>query len=1561
MEGPPGPPPPLDSVPFVIAIDPTTPATIYAGAFKSTNGGANWSFSGTGISGPIHSLAIDPTNTTTIYAGTLNGIFKSTNGGGNWSSANSGIGNVTIYSCAVSPVSSTTVYAGSGDGKIFKTLDGGNTWTPSYQTIPSIDILALVLDPSTPSTVYVGTFGNSAPSDSEAFLAKLNDSGSGLIYSTYLGGSAFDSGYGIAIDSSGNAYVTGQTSSSDFLTASPFQATSGGAGDAFLTKINSSGSALLYSTYLGGGGSDSGSSVAVDASGNAYVTGSTNSTNFPLASAFQSAIGSSFTTDAFVTKFNSNGTIAYSTYLGGTQADVGNGIAVDLSGSAYIAGVTGSSNFPTLNPFQPTYGGSANDVFVTKLNSLGSGLVYSTFLGGLSNDIGKAIAVDSAGNAYVTGSTISAAFPLVPGALRTKSPLYKSVNGASTWSNDSYGLNGSGIRSIELDPTNSAVIYAATSDGVFKSVDAGRNWSAKNSGLNQADVRSLIIDPSTPSTLYIGMLHSSSGSSGVYKTTNGGNSWSPMNTGLTGTNVMALAFDPSTPSTVYAGTSGFGIFKSINGGASWTRIWFGLYAAAIAVDPLNPNVIYAGQINSGSVLIKSIDGGNTWNPTPLAVDITCIRIAPTNTSTLYASGISGAYRSTDSGGTWTQIKQGFAGSIAIDPVTSTTIYLMVNTGSAPLGVFKSTDGGTTFTTQNQGLNSNPSAIAINPLLGSTIYLGAGTGNDSDAFVTKINVAGSALVYSTLLGGLAPDSFGPNDAGNAIALDSAGNAYIAGETTSPDFPVTPDSYQPFKHNFTDVFVSKLTMSYIISGQVLDGSNAPVGGAEITLSDGASLTTVITESDGSYEFSRLREGGNFTVTAAKPHFTMAPQSQTFNNLSSNQVVNFVATATNAPFHTVSGQVTDNGPGLAGVTVTLSGSQAGVRTTDSNGNYSFTLAGGGDYTVTPAKLGFSFSPPSQTFNNLSSNQSADFTSTRQNFVVTNSNNHGAGSLRQAMLDANDTAGLDMIGFNIPGGGIKTINLLIALPTITDPVVIDGTTQPGFAGTPLVEVNGAETNAGAGFQVSAGGTTIRGLAIVRFSQGAGIQLTGSGNNIVQGNHIGMDAMGSLPRFNQTGIAISNSSNNLIGGTSAFARNIISGNSSRGISISGPGNQIQGNYIGTNAAGTIAIGNGTDGIVIPDGSPQVTNNVIGGTSAGAGNLIAGNQRGIYCLSAGNTIQGNLIGTNAAGTGALANGTGIYASAANTVIGGTVPGARNVISGNSGAGVTIISSGGLLQGNFIGTDVTGTAALGNVGTGVIAGTGVLIGGTSPAARNVVSGNGGLGNISLGANSSGAQATVQGNYIGTDVTGSIAFSNPAAGVTISSSPNLIGGLVPGAQNIISGNQVGIQVGGSFPFSGNTIQGNTIGLNATGTAPLPNLVAGIRISSSTNNIIGGIATGASNRISFNGGPGIIVESGSSNSIRGNSIFSNAGLGIDLTSIAGSNPDGVTANDVADTDVGANDLQNFPLLTSVISSGGGTSIQGTLNSTPNTTFQIDFYSNAACDASGNGEGATSSIPPG
>lgn len=263
---------------------------------------------------------------------------------------------------------------------------------------------------------------NNSGSLDDVFVTKLNAAGNTLVYSTYLGGTGFDGGLGITVDASGSAYITGRTQSSvgaGFPTVNPIQATSGGLQDAFVAKLNPTGNALVYSTFLGGGSIDESRSIAVDPAGNAYVTGFTQSTNFPLANAVQPSFGGG-RRDTFVAKLNAAGSaLVYSTFLGGgavesstsfTADDEGNAIAVDSSGNTYVTGTTYCTDFPSANPAQAVFAGT-QDVFITKLNSAGSALTYSTFLGGTGGDIGLGVVVDSAGSAYVTGATVSIDFP----------------------------------------------------------------------------------------------------------------------------------------------------------------------------------------------------------------------------------------------------------------------------------------------------------------------------------------------------------------------------------------------------------------------------------------------------------------------------------------------------------------------------------------------------------------------------------------------------------------------------------------------------------------------------------------------------------------------------------------------------------------------------------------------------------------------------------------------------------------------------------------------------------------------------------------------------------------------------------------------------------------------------------------------------------------------------------------------------------------------------------------------------------------------------------------------
>jgi hypothetical protein len=242
----------------------------------------------------------------------------------------------------------------------------------------------------------------------KVFVTKFTAAGSALVYSTYLGGNMQDEGAAIAVDAAGAAYVTGVTGSTNFPVLSAYQSTiKGSGGNAFVTKLAPAGNALDFSTYLGGGG-DYATGIAIDSTG-IYVVGTTRSSNFPTVSAYQTSLKG--TDNAFISKLAPAGnTLIYSTYLGGSSFNFSTGIAVDGAGSAYVTGQTYAPDFPTQSPYQPALKGTFN-AFVTKLAAAGNALVYSTYLGGSGSDNGNGIAVDAAGAAYVTGETTSSNFP----------------------------------------------------------------------------------------------------------------------------------------------------------------------------------------------------------------------------------------------------------------------------------------------------------------------------------------------------------------------------------------------------------------------------------------------------------------------------------------------------------------------------------------------------------------------------------------------------------------------------------------------------------------------------------------------------------------------------------------------------------------------------------------------------------------------------------------------------------------------------------------------------------------------------------------------------------------------------------------------------------------------------------------------------------------------------------------------------------------------------------------------------------------------------------------------
>lgn len=352
---------------------------------------------------------------------------------------------------------------------------------------------------------------------------------------------------------------------------------------------------------------------------------------------------------------------------------------------------------------------------------------------------------------------------------------------------------------------------------------------------------------------------------------------------------------------------------------------------------------------------------------------------------------------------------------------------------------------------------------------------------------------------------------------------------------------------------------------------------------------------------------------------------------------------------------------------------------------------------------------------------------------FFVTNTNDSGDGSLREAIDDANDNDGVDTINFNISGSGVHTIALTSQLPVITDPVIIDATTQSS-CNVPCIELSGENGNISHGFDISAGGTTIKGLVINRFPEG--IYLHDNGGNTIAGNFIGTDPTGTEARPNTNGMSIASGGDNIIGGTTGTTPggactgdcNLISGNSANGIRVmtkTARNTVIQGNFIGTDVSGTVALANIANGILIAD-SPDT---VVGGDSAQARNVISGNDIGIELGVGGASnavIRGNYVGTNSAGTDAIANNLGIYIGqdVSNTLL------QENVISGNALSGVQIAPQAGnghKFFGNRIGTTADASGGLGNVLVGIRVNTDQnTIGGTAASERNVIAYNGAAG-------------------------------------------------------------------------------------------------------------------------------------------------------------------------------------------------------------------------------------------
>jgi hypothetical protein len=337
-----------------------------------------------------------------------------------------------------------------------------------------------------------GALARQSPGDQDAFVAKLSPNGARLIYATYLGGSQIDFARGLSLDEAGNVHVVGETQSTDFPTANAVQPALAGGSDSFVAKLNATGSALVYSTYLGGTDFDSLRGIDLDASGSVVLMGHTASADFPLQVPWQSSFGGLL--DAFVAKLDpAGGALLFSTYLGGSGEDLpyhnqptdpgeapGWDVEVDAAGFIYLAGTTESTDFPTVNAFQPNHGGGVRDAFVTKFDPTGTDVLFSTYIGRSKGDTARGIAVDLLGNIYVAGGTRSDEFPVTPNAFqKVKSVLYDAfilkldpTGSTLIYSTLLGGNSGEDANALEIDPAGNAFVAGHTASTDFPVLNA---------------------------------------------------------------------------------------------------------------------------------------------------------------------------------------------------------------------------------------------------------------------------------------------------------------------------------------------------------------------------------------------------------------------------------------------------------------------------------------------------------------------------------------------------------------------------------------------------------------------------------------------------------------------------------------------------------------------------------------------------------------------------------------------------------------------------------------------------------------------------------------------------------------------------------------------------------------------------------------------------------------------------------------------------------------------------------------------------------------------------------
>lgn len=1309
----------------------------------------------------------------------------------------------------------------------------------------------------------------------DAFVTKLDPSGQVLLFSAYVGGSAYDAAEAVSFAPSGDVVIAGVTASADFPVVNALQPAPGGAvgaSDGFVAVLDSRGSTLTYATFLGGSGPDSCRDIVSDGDGSIVVCGSTSSTDFPT---LVPLFGHSGSQDAFVARIApGGGAFMFSTYLGGSSFDAAECLSIDSSGNIVVAGDTdsGFESTPPILPFpivgggSPAFGGGT-DGFATKLSGSGQLIHYSRPFGGRGDDFVYDSCADASGALYVVGSTSSADFP------------------AGDPASSTFGLGASDGFVIKIAADGDSVPFSrfvgGTGRDALYGVSLQPNGRVVASGFTDStNLQTLDPFQSDPGGSGDGLVVALSASTGAVETLSYLGGELPESLGslraLRAGGVIALmnlgvAFVPGT------GTAEFG-----PGGANDVRV-MRLFVENGVAPPSAPAALTASPASPFRISLSWTDTSSVESA--FAVERRNAPAAP-----------------------WIQIALAPPDAVSFndDTVSAMSSYsYRVVTVAGPDRSQPSNQADAT-TPASSGLPVAPAFLAAAAVSGPHVALGwSDSSADESGFEIerRLEPAGPWTPIGTSPANVAafhdtspavPATLGYRvRAINGVGPSGWSNTAVVSTLGPPAAPPGAPLVEQDASYSRRVRISWTAASGVVSNYRIERRVGSDPTWRLILNESTSSTIAYDDKvarDITYHYRVISSNAaGLSSPTDEASVTVLPPNPPQNLVAESPLSSQVLLNWNAPNGFTNGYFVERRTGAVGPFERISGFRTARFYTDTSvapdTSYTYRVravfgsvndAGIASDPSNEATL--STPGPGPTGATIAVNTSTDgnfrdsVVTLREALLIAD------GSLPAASLTPQEQAalvgvplvpGLDVVTFAIPGAGPHKVLLSSALPDVVDTIRVDASTQAGYAGTPLVELDGSAIAAPniTGLRLIAPRSVVIGLAVGGFT-GNGI-FAGASEVDVSRCHAGVGPSGATANANGgSGILVQ-------GGVECFIdRCVASGNAVAGIEVAGPG------------------------------------------------------------TSDTKITGCKLGTNLAGTSAIANGTGLHAGAdsGRVQVGGSTAAERCVISGNMSHGLTVMAGSGVtLSGSYVGVDASGGAALPNVGDGInVEGPSCKI-----ERGNVISANGQAGVRYTSSTPIAGLNLIRGSNIGVAADGRTVLGNAGPGIAVVNQSVQLGTTLGQDANVIAGNGGGGVVLSGSPFR-SVIHGNFIGTNAFGDA-LGQPGDGIRLDGSSRAEVGNGGPSGRNTIAFTGGAGIAIPAGTLNWLRWNVIFATGGLPIDL------GPAGPTPNDAGDADTGGNDLQNAPVLSSAMLDGPATIVTGTIDSLPLVSVRIEFVERA------------------